>query len=152
MSRCLDVSIESYDGAGLPSPSVTFRFDRDQSVGHDVSCNTVGLLTDREDGGGGGLKGGSERELPHFDPRGGQTAEGQGGQRLPWRPAPAKQRRAQVRAGARTQGHPVGGGRAGALPALYISALKITSFYGSSCANNGKGALNTPDLSICGNF
>ena len=22
----------------------------------------------------------------------------------------------------------------------------ITSFYGSSCANNGKGALNTPDM------
>eukprot|EP00976_Prorocentrum_cordatum_P076873 1182463-Prorocentrum_minimum.AAC.1 len=27
-----------------------------------------------------------------------------------------------------------------------VRALNMTSFYGSSCANNGKDALNTPDL------
>eukprot|EP00959_Pyramimonas_sp_CCMP1952_P287774 6018298-Pyramimonas_sp.AAC.1 len=36
-------------------------------------------------------------------------------------------------------------GEAGRVEELRVRALKQTSFYGSSCANDGKDALNTPE-------
>eukprot|EP00959_Pyramimonas_sp_CCMP1952_P223412 4670758-Pyramimonas_sp.AAC.1 len=34
------------------------------------------------------------------------------------------------------------------MPCVVFTIKSLTSFYGSSCANNGKGAINTPDC-IC---